>query len=191
MEINSDILKLVALQEKGDYLQVRVSRLIIASDIRSTTKQKEWAQTLARIRSAELDDGPLSPGKSFFQNWTSTYNSDEDEDFVSKRGKIEVGFKLSVYAVWCMGGLFQIELPILRKHLSGLEAKKIYPEKQVCKDHGVGAAVCVDFHLQIYWRGPSKAKLRQLRVDIQEAERRCEDLSSNISNILALTALES
>jgi hypothetical protein len=99
MEINSEILKLVALQEKEDYLQVRVSRLIIASDIRSTTKQQEWAQTLARIRSAELDDGPLSPGKSFFQNWTSTYNSDEDEDFASKRGKIEVRFKLSVYAV--------------------------------------------------------------------------------------------
>ncbi|KAF8514628.1 hypothetical protein JB92DRAFT_2918865 [Gautieria morchelliformis] len=73
---------------------------------------QEWAQTLDRIRSAELECGSLSPGKSFFEYWTSTYDSDEDEDFVTKRGKIEV------------------ELQELRKHLSGL-GEKIYRQREV------------------------------------------------------------
>ncbi|KAF8473791.1 hypothetical protein JB92DRAFT_3052536 [Gautieria morchelliformis] len=127
MKLGSAIQKLVAIQGKEEYLR---------------TKQ-EWAQTLSRIRSAELECGSLSPGESFFQNWTSTYDSDEDEDFVSKRGKIE------------------LELPLLRKHLSGL-GEKIYREK--------------------------KAKLARLQANIQDAERRCEDLSSNISNTLASAA---
>ncbi|KAF8464786.1 hypothetical protein JB92DRAFT_3064025 [Gautieria morchelliformis] len=93
MKLGSVIQKLVAIQGKEEYCE------------------PEWAQTLDRIRSAELECGSLSPGKSFFEYWTSTYDSDEDEDFVTKRGKIEV------------------ELQELRKHLSGL-GEKIYRQRE-------------------------------------------------------------
>ncbi|KAF8495015.1 hypothetical protein JB92DRAFT_2994833 [Gautieria morchelliformis] len=91
MKLGSVIQKLVAIQGKEEYCEPGL---------------QEWAQTLDRIRSAELECGSLSPGKSFFEYWTSTYDSDEDGTL-----------------------LLNVELQELRKHLSGL-GEKIYRQRE-------------------------------------------------------------
>lgn len=92
MTINSHPRGFATSQEKEEYIRVKVRHLgaDISKAYQLAPQQQEWVHTLARIRSAELENGPLSSTKSFFQDWTPKYDSEVDEDFPTRRGKLEV-----------------------------------------------------------------------------------------------------